>query len=80
MIRYTWGMHSYLRRLLRRRPRKTATVRIVIESNADAARESLDGFAGWADPTRPLAYRPEPVDQDAPGWGPAPFRRRDNNA
>lgn len=68
-MRYTWGMHQHLRRIWRRRPRRV-DVEIVAYPHVTPERPQSTP----ADPTAPRAYKPEPVDQDAPGWGPAPFK------
>lgn len=67
-MRYTWGMHQYLRRLWRQRPPR---VRVEVEHEATLVAPLLRP----ARKGEPLPYQPEPIDQDAPGWGPRPFAK-----
>lgn len=75
-MRYTWGMHQYLRRLLKRRRRPPVRIEITAARPGPAER----ALRQFADPSAPLAYRVEPTDQEQPGWGPAPYRKHAKDA
>lgn len=64
-LRYTWGMHQYLRRLWRRHKRAhTIDVTITVDTTEfDRAMRYV------ADASLPTAYDDRPADDgDMPGW------------